>query len=617
MSPELARGQELDSRTDLFSFGAVLYEMVTGALPFSGQTTGEVLEAIFGREPVAPVRLNRLVPAELERIIAKAMEKDRTLRYQSASEMRADLQRLRRDTQSGRVSAASGSRAAAAPTRASRRWLWIAGAALVLVLATGSWLVWQARRAGGPAGAGAAEARSIAVLPFVDMSPDKDQEYFADGLSEELLNVLAGIQELRVAGRTSSFQFKGKNEDLRLIGRKLNVANILEGSVRKAGSRVRITAQLVKVADGFHLWSQTYDRELDDIFAVQDDISRAVSSALKLRLLMGQGQPSAARGDAEAYNLYLQGKYFYARQGREDLVKAVSHFEQALTLDPGYARARAGLANAHYMQAAFGYIPVDEGRRKARLQVEKALELDPNLAEAHLTLGRIRRVYDWDWAGADAAYERALELEPGDATVVLGLAAQAATRGQLQEALRLDRRGVEIDPLNTWAHHNLGVHAWRAGRLDEAEAAFRKCLELDPEYPVAHAVLGRVYLARSTPAAALQEMEREKVPGWRRQGLALAYHALGRKQQADAALGELLEKDKESRAFQIAEVYSFRGEVDEAFAWLERAYTQRDGALSQMKGDPLLGNLEADSRYTAFLKKMRLPLRSGPNLHDR
>jgi TolB-like protein/cytochrome c-type biogenesis protein CcmH/NrfG len=449
---------------------------------------------------------------------------------------------------------------------------------------------------------------SIAVLPFVNMSDDKSQEYFSDGLAEELLNSLAKIPELRVAARTSSFQFKGKTEDLRVIGEKLNVGTILEGSVRKQGRQVRITAQLIKVADGFHLWSETYDRELDDIFAVQEEIAHSVAGSLKVALLGAKtATPSTQGKNAEAYNAYLQGRYFLDRRGKENLEKAVGYYEQAVRLDPGYAPAWAGLAETRRSQADSTYLPLDEGYRKAREGVERALALDPNLAEAHAAMGWIRTHYDWDWAAADASFQRALVLEPGNAAVVRGAARMAATLGRFEEALALDRRAVEMDPLNARAYYNLGIYANYAGRLEEAVAAFKKALEINPEYPGLHSFLGRVYLAQARPQEALAEMEREPEPTWHGQGLALAYHALGRKKEADAALAEYVAKFHDGWAYQIAEVYAFRGEADRAFEWLERAYAQRDGGLSEMKGDPLLKNLERDPRYAAFLKKMRLP----------
>jgi adenylate cyclase len=264
------------------------------------------------------------------------------------------------------------------------------------------------------------------VLPFVNMSDDKSQEYFSDGLAEELLNDLAKIPGLRVAARTSSFQFKGKTEDLRTVGEKLNVSTLLEGSVRKEGDRVRITAQLIKASDGFHLWSETYDRELKDVFAVQDDIARAVAGSLKVALLGGTTAAASTQAkNPEAYNAYLQGRYFVERLDREDVEKALGYFEKAIQLDPSYAPAWTGLADVRIGQANRGYLPAEEGYRKAREAAERALALDPNLAEAHAAMGWIKASYEWDWAGADASYQRALALEPGNATVVRGAAALA------------------------------------------------------------------------------------------------------------------------------------------------------------------------------------------------
>jgi len=511
---------------------------------------------------------------------------------------------LRRDTTLGHVSTASGA-VTSTPARRFRRGVWAGVGAAVLALAVGAGL-WIGR--GSKVPAAGSTATSIAVLPMVDLSPGHDQEYFADGLTEELLNVLAKSPQLRVAGRTSAFQFKNKQEDLRVIGKKLDVSTLLEGSVRKSGSRVRITTQLVNAADGFQLWSETYDREMDDIFAVQDDIARSVAEALKVTLLAGEPAASAPRGaTTPAYNAHLQGKYFFELNTKESLEKALRYFGEAVDLDPDYAPAWTGLSLAYGTYASEGYGPVADGFEKARRAVERALELDPNLAEAHAALALIRRVYDWDWVGADASSQRALALDPGNPRLILDAARVASTLGRLDEALDLTRRAVTADPLNVRVHYRLARYAYFLGRLDEATAAFQKVLELNPEYPGAHADLALVYLAQSRPDAALAEMEQEKRDLWQSFGLAILYHALGRQNEADATLSMFIEGYQDVAAYQIAEVYAYRGEVDLAFEWLERAYAQRDGGLSQIKGDPHLKRLASDRRYAAFLEKMRLP----------
>jgi TolB-like protein/class 3 adenylate cyclase/Tfp pilus assembly protein PilF len=484
------------------------------------------------------------------------------------------------------------------------------GAALAVIVVAVAAAFWLGRgKRGSAATAAEAVTPSIAVLPFVDLSPEKNQEYFSDGLAEELLNDLAKIPGLRVTARMSSFQFKGKNEDVRTIGKKLNVGAILEGSVRKEGRRVRIAAQLIKTADGFHLWSETYERELNDIFAVQEGIAQAVASSLQVKLLGGKAaRPSTQPRNVEAYNAYLQGRYFYERRTSEDLQKATAYYEQAIKLDPDYAAAWAGLAAARSTQARMGFLPLPVGYEKAREETERALALDPGLADAHAALGLIKRTYDWDWAGADTCYQRALALEPGNAAVIQGAAWLAADLNRFEDALRLDRQALQLDPLRASAHHALAFHAWWAGRLDESSAAVRQGLKVNPEFPWLHIVLSRVYLAWSRPQEALAEAQREQNPVMRLQGLALTYHALAQEQQSAQALRSLIANYQADAAFQIAEVYAFRGESDRAFEWLDRAYAQRDGGLPETKGDPLLKNLEHDPRYAAFLKKLRLPL---------
>jgi tetratricopeptide (TPR) repeat protein len=423
------------------------------------------------------------------------------------------------------------------------------------------------------------------------------------------LNALARIPALRVTARASSFQFKGTNPDLRTVGRKLNVTSVLEGSVRRDGRRVRIAVQLVDARDGIQRWSATYERQLDDIFAVQEDIARSVVAALKVALLEGPpSAPSSQTKDPEAYTAFLQGRHFYGRRGKEDLEKAAAYYTQAIKRDSGYAAAWVGLAEVHHRQADNGYLPVEEGYQMARREVERALDLDRNLAYAHSEMGWIKRAHDWDWEGADAAYQRALALEPGSRAALVGAAVLAFTMGRLDEAIELDRRAVGQDPLNVGAHSNLGLHAYYAGRLEEATAALNKALELNPQFPVSRVLLGRVLLAQGQPQAALREMEREPDPVWRLYGLALAFHAAGRPGEADAALAALIKDYRDTMAVQIAEVFAYRGDVDRSFEYLDRAFAVRDGGMADLKNNPLLKGLEGDPRYAALLKRMRLPI---------
>ncbi|MBN1571360.1 MAG: protein kinase [Acidobacteria bacterium] len=620
MSPEQARGGAVDTRADLFSFGAVLYEMATGALAFSGRSAGEVLEAVFTRVPTPIARLNPEVPAQLQQIIEKALEKNPAFRYQSAADLLRDLRHLKRDLislKSGEPAPAfiaeipSAANAEISEGRPKGSYLALGAAVLLIAIVFGVWLY---QRSTGPetkpiSPAIQSNESSIAVLPFADMSPNRDQEYFSDGLTDELLNGLAKIPGLRVTARTSSFQFKGKNEDLRVIGQKLNVASVLEGSVRKRGKRIRISVQLFNAHDGFSLWSETYERQLDNIFEVQEDIARSVAGTLKVSLLKRNASAAAPQTkNGEAYNAYLQGRYFFRKRKKEDLEKAVSYFKTAIRLDPGFASAWSGLAEVHHRQTDNGYLPMDEGSRLARQEVERALALDGNSVLALAEMGWIKKAYDWDWEGADAAYQRALTLDPGNAVALNGAADLAFVLGRREEAVELDRRTIRLDPLNVPTYSNLGHHLYYAGRLDEAAVALKKGMELNPDFPILHMLLGRVYLAQSKLPQALKCVEQEIDPVWRHFGLSLAYHAAGRKTEADASLAEFISKYAKTMTYQIAEVLAYRGEIQRAFEWLEKAYALRDSGMMDIKGDPLLKSLEHDSRYAGFLKKLRLPL---------
>ncbi len=619
MSPEQVEGLKLDARTDLFCFGLVLYELTTGKRAFGGGTKASFREAVL-YEAFVPVReLNPAVPPNLEAIVHRCLEKDRNQRYQHASDLRKDLKQIRRE-----MSALQGPKALVAeriaeaekkallpasqapafqrPERRSwGKWA-IAALTIAIALVAGLGLAYRFTR---PPSVQA--NASIAVLPLVDTSPGKDEEYFSDGLTEQLINDLARIPGLNVIARSSAFQFKGKTVDPRAVGRALHVANILEGSVRKEGDRIRINVELTKAADGFQLWSQSYDRKVGDIFAVQDEIARAVASELQLQLTGGKEASSSAGGPTttpEAYQAYLQGRFFALRHDPGDLDQSLASANQALKLDPKYAPAWALRAYVLSSLAQAGLIDNAEGYRKAREDAQAAIALDSTLAEGYMVLADIQWDHDWDWAAAETNLSKAQQLQPGNARIYRIRASLAQALGRLDEAVELEKKAITLDPLR--GYWTLGSTLYNAGRYDEAGAAFRKAMELSPRLPILHYAQGALLLAQGRADEALAEMQQEESEPYKLLGLALVYHSTGRHKESDEALNSLIEKHKQDAAYQIAELYAYRNQVDEAFAWLDHAYDERDSALPNIKIDPLLTNLRHDPRYSKMLEKIRL-----------
>ena len=578
MAPEQLRGEPVDARADLFALGIILYELVTGRRPFAGSSTAEVSSAILRDVPPPAQTLRGDLPPDLARIIGRCLEKDPERRVQTAKDVRNELEIVRRE--SGVIPARS------APAR--------------------------------PAAPATTEQPSVAVLPFVNRSGDPEDEYFSDGLADELLSVLVKIRGLRVAARTSSATFKGRNVTIAEVGRALNVASVLEGSVRKAGNRVRISVQLVKVEDGYPMWSETYDRTLDDIFAVQDDIAQSVVKELRTTLLgavpdtdaSGEARAevaAAARGrgqNAEAHRLYLQGKHLMERYTQADTARGIAYLEEALALDPAHAPAWVALANAHIMEAGYGWAPAAEGWRRAREAVERALSLAPDLAEAHVALGQIQRLFDWDWKGADRSSRRAVELAPGNAEVLRQAGVLAHGLCRFEEAADLVRRAIEQDPLSSQAYGQLG-HVYRAmGRLAEAEQGFRKSLELAPQRITTHLMLAILHADQGRAAEALAEAHLEPAKWARLLSLAYVHHKAGRQAEEDEALRKLEAEHAEDSAYQLAVIYALRGDQDAAFAWLDRGLAQRDAGMSLAYSEPVFRPLHGDPRWAEFVRKV-------------
>jgi TolB-like protein/Tfp pilus assembly protein PilF len=452
------------------------------------------------------------------------------------------------------------------------------------------------------------------------MSGDPENEYFSDGLAEELLNVLAKMRGLRVAARSSAFTFRGQKVTVAEVGRALSVSTVLEGSVRKSGNRVRIGVQLVNVADGYHLWTEKYDRTLDDIFAVQDDIAQSVVKALRTTLL-GEEPDSSVSGEVkaevadaakgrghnpEAHRLYLQGRYFVDRLGEEDLRRGIESLRAAIDIDPAHALAWAELSMAYGWQSGYGWAPHAEGYARAREAARRAIELEPSLVEGHAALAWVLMTSDWNWTSSEASYRRALELAPRNTAVLTGAGWLMRATGRIDEAIALFQLAVEQDPLSSTAYHSLASTYYYAGRLDEAETAFRKTLEIAPKRAETRSNLAMVLLRLGRHEESLDAAKGEPYGAFGLWAMAIVYHARGEGGNSDQALRELTERFSVDGAYQIAGAHAARGEMDAAFAWLGRAYDQNDGGLMYLLGDPVFEAARGDPRWNGVLAKLGL-----------
>jgi TolB-like protein/DNA-binding winged helix-turn-helix (wHTH) protein len=524
-----------------------------------------------------------------------ALEKDRDQPEQSAAEMSENPARVQVKVEEK------------AQPQIKLHW-WKASVALasVVVLAGVGFIGWRHFRS--PALPGKI---MLAVLPFENLTGEPQKDYLADGLTEEMISQLGRLnpQQLGVIARTSVMGYKHSSERLDQIGRDLSVQYVLENSLRESGDHMRITAQLLQVRDQSHLWSQDYDYPAKDILNVEDDVAKAVAREIQLRLT-SQEKAELARPrpvNPEAFDAYLQGYYFFQRNTVQDTDMAAKYFERATQLDPDYALAWVWLSRTRNWQAEVGLIPVEQGRRLSHEAIERALALDPNLAEAHDQMGRIQRFVDLDWVGADQSIERAIALEPGNPEYERSAAYSAAQFGRIDEALALTSRTVELDPLNASNWGERGEIEYFEGQLASAEADVKKSIELSPDVWPGPVLLSQIYVMEGRPQDALPEIKRVQSDAQRMYLYALAYAAMGSEKQSDAALQELVAKHSTHDAFEIAAVYAFRNQRDEAFEWLDRAYAQREGNLALANLWPALKNLHGDPRYSAFLKKVHLP----------